>query len=292
MGIRGRFIVIVGALTSIAVVAIGAASYKFSVKIAMSDAREKGNIIFNYINAQRDFFRHEQRALILELVEKDRFYPELMSGFVVTRATWDRFKTSMPGYMFKQATIDPLWPDNKADQDELAIIDYFAKNSEAKRKEGRIHKAGEEYYFIAEPSKVDAKSCLVCHGDPKDAPKDQIEIYGTTNGYHWKLGDTVACFIVYIPIKQAMGTAVQSAGILVSIGAGAVLLALLGIGGFLSRSVVSPILALSQRAEEISLGKNLDEKIDLGTRDEIGMLAQSVNRLRISVQKMLERVSR
>ena len=77
---------------------------------------------------------------------------------------------------------------------------------------------------------------------------------------------------------------------LVGIGAGTLLLTLLGIGAFLGRSVVTPIVNLSQRTEDISLGKNLEESIEHGSNDEIGNLAQAVNRLRISVQKMLQRM--
>ena len=101
MGIKGRLIGIVVFLSVVAVAALGFVSYRYSTSHAIAEAKDKGDIIFNYIMAQRDFFRHEQRSIAMEIVEKDRFYPSLMSGFVVTRLTWDRFKKSLPGYIFK-----------------------------------------------------------------------------------------------------------------------------------------------------------------------------------------------
>jgi len=59
--------------------------------------------------------------------------------------------------------------------------------------------------------------------------------------------------------------------------------------GFFSMYIINPITMLEQRATEISLGKNLTETIKTSSNDEIGSLARSVDRLRISVEKMLQR---
>jgi HAMP domain-containing protein len=292
MGIRGRLITIVLFMSFIAVAAIGAASYLFSTSHAIAEAKDKGDIIFNYIMAQRDFFRQEQRALAMEIVEKDRFYPVLMSGFTVTRSTWDRFKKTLPGYMFKQATIDPLFPANKADADELNIISEFQADDAKKRLEGVITKKGEDYFYIATPIKVIKKGCLRCHGDPADAPKDQIELYGTETGYNWKMGDTVASFIVYVSIDKAMEEARKTTVVLILIGGGTILLLIVSIWLFINGSVVKPILDLSTRAEEVSLGRNLQETIGHKSDDEIGHLASAINRLRISLVKVLKRIEK
>lgn len=292
MGIKGRFMALVGVLVLVSVIIIGGASYKFSTSSAMDEAKTKGEIIFNYIDAQRMYFREDQRALVMELVEKDRFYPDLMSGFVVTRATWAKFKQSMPGYLFKQATIDPLHPDNKADENELKIIKHFQDNPGTKRSEGTLEKDGEEYFYLARPISITKKGCLRCHGDPLDAPKDQVDIYGTEHGYNWKMGETPAAFVVYIPVSQAMEAAKKSAAILILIGAGTLLVVLIGISAYITKAVVNPVVMLSNRTEEISLGKNLTDPIAHDSNDEIGMLASSINRLRISLVKILQRVAK
>ena len=58
---------------------------------------------------------------------------------------------------------------------------------------------------------------------------------------------------------------------------------------FFSMYIIKPITMLEERATEISLGKNLSEPIVTPSNDEIGSLARSVDRLRISVEKMLQR---
>lgn len=289
MGIRSRFIIIMAIIFGVATVGIGAASYLFSKRNAMLEAKSKGELIFNYILANRDFYKEKQRPLIMEVFEKDRFYPELMSGFVLTRGTFDIFKKNLTGYDFKQATLDPLYPPNKADAWETGLIAMFAKQPGLKTHEGTMERDGKTFFYLARPIKVEGKDCLHCHGDVNDAPKDQVEIYGSANGYNWKDGDTVAAYVVYVSVEEALANARKGAITLYLIGAGCLLVALIGIWLFMDRFVVNPIVRLSIKAEEISLGKNLEEGVGIKQNDEIGALASAIERLRMSMVRILKR---
>jgi HAMP domain-containing protein len=225
----------------------------------------------------------------MEVFEKDRFYPELMSGFVLTRGTFDIFKKNLTGYNFKQATLDPLYPPNKADEWETGLIAMFAEQPELKAHEGTMERDGETFFYLAKPIKVGDKDCLRCHGDANDAPKDQVEIYGSSNGYNWKDGDTVAAYVVYVSVEEALANARKGAITLYLIGASCLLVALIGIWLFMDRFVVNPIVRLSIKAEEISLGKNLEESVGIKQNDEIGALANAIERLRMSMVRILKR---
>jgi HAMP domain-containing protein len=286
MGIRPRIIVIMGIFSLIATLIIGTASYKLTERNAIIEAKNKGQLLFHYILAYSQYFKSEQRALIMELVEEDRFYPELMSGFVVTRGIWDVFQKENKGYEFKQATLNPLYQPNKADSDEVRMIDTFRESPDLKMMEGVIDKNGEKFFFLAYPIKIDAKECLQCHGDPTNAPRDQIEIYGTENGYHWQYGDTVSAYIIYVSIQGALASAKRMAGMLFLVGIGCFFLALLAMALFLDRSVIQPIEYLSDRIEEISQGKNLQESFKHEVDDEIGILARAIEHLRLSMIRL------
>ncbi len=292
MKLRSHFLLVIGTLAILAIGLMGGASYQFNKHDALREAKEKGQIILNFLLSTRAYFKDEQRPLIMELIEKDRFYPELMSGFVITRGTWEKFHKLMPDYRFKQATIDPLWPSNKADTDELEIIRFFQENPDDKNKEGLLNKNGEQFYYFAEPKNVSDQGCLRCHGDPLDAPKDQIMIYGSENGYNWKLGEIVSIFIVYVPIENALAAATKKTQMIVGFGAGCVVFILLLIWIFMNSRVVVPIMQLSKRAEEISLGENLAESLQVKNKNEIGILTESIDRLRISMLTLLERCRR
>ncbi|MBC8316997.1 MAG: DUF3365 domain-containing protein [Desulfobulbaceae bacterium] len=282
MGIRFKLIFIMGLFSLVATIFIGVASYKLSERNALFEARNKGQLLFDYIISYRQYFKDHQRALILELVEENRFYPELMSGFVATRGIWDIFETKNSDYHFKQATIDPLYEKNRADVSELSIINAFQQRSDLKEMEGVIEKGNEKFFYMAYPIKVESKKCLRCHGDPMDAPKDQIEIYGTESGYNWKLGETVSAYIVYVSIQKAMQEAKRSAGILFLVGVGSFFMVLLAVALFMDRSIIKPVEYLSDRTEEIIHGKFLDESIQHQTNDEIGVLARVIEHLRLN----------
>jgi len=288
MSIRVRFIVIIGVLSLVASIVLAYASYQFSLNNAMADAKRQGAIVFNMIHSSRMYFKKTQRPLVAELVEEDRFYPEIMSGFVMTRGVWEIFEKRFPGYKFKQATLDPLYPPNKADGDETKLIAEFDADRKVKNREGQMVKNGEQFYYFAKPILVEDK-CLRCHGTPDEAPKDQIEIYGTETGYDWRKGQVVSTAIVYVPMDAAVAAAKKSATKLFAMGAAGIVLLMAVIWFFLSSGIVTPLARLEQKTRQISLGKELDEDIGVHSKDEIGDLAKAIDRLRISTAKLLKR---
>lgn len=288
MSIRTRFILIIGLLSLLATGCYAYLSYSFTYSMALEEAKQKGNIVFSFLSSSRSFYRQKQRPIIMDIVHKDRFYPTIMSGFAMTRGLWDNFQQKFPDYLFKQATIDPLYPPNKADAQELKLINEFDHNKKLTQKEGIIEKSDGKFFFFAQPISVE-KSCLRCHGDPKVAPKDIVELYGTEHGYGWQAGKTVSSYIIYVPIQKAIDSAKKSAMTLFAFGLVGIVIISLVIWFFVEKRIVSPIKMLEQRASEISVGKNLKEKIILMSKDEIGTLGLAIERMRVSVVKLMDR---
>ncbi len=280
---------LIAVLSLIASISLAVLSYQFSVSTALEEAKIKGALVFNYMKSSRDYFRKYQLPVVYEVAGRDEFIPELMSSFAVARGVFEVFAESTPDYFFKQATKNPLVPSNKADTQELGIIADFHKNQKQTHTEGQIQKNGQAYYYFAQPIRVTKETCLECHGDPANAPEEQLDIYGEETGYNWELGDTVSALIVYVPIQKAMDKAKKLAGTIFLFGTGGIIVLMFIIWVFFSRYVVKPVVMLEQRATEISLGKNMNESIVTPAQDEIGSLGRAVDRLRISVNKMLER---
>ncbi|MGE5256817.1 MAG: cache domain-containing protein [Hyphomicrobiales bacterium] len=61
------------------------------------------------------------------------------------------------------------------------------------------------------------------------------------------------------------------------------------IAWFSARSLVTPIMKLTDAAERMSLG-DLNVKIDVSSRDEIGLLAQAIARMQTSLRMAMERL--
>jgi methyl-accepting chemotaxis protein len=116
-------------------------------------------------------------------------------------------------------------------------------------------------------------------------------IYGAENGYNWKKGDIVSAMFIYVPVSEALAAAKTSAIKLVAMGTGCILFSLLLIAVYLGIKIVTPIEMLSKRTEEISLGKNLDTPITVKPNREIGELGRSIDRLRLSIARLIKKRS-
>jgi methyl-accepting chemotaxis protein len=58
-----------------------------------------------------------------------------------------------------------------------------------------------------------------------------------------------------------------------------------------SRTIVKPVIYLTDVADRISLG-DLDTKIEIHSNDEVGMLAESFDRMQESLKAAIERLRR
>ncbi|HBI14586.1 MAG TPA: hypothetical protein DDY20_03580 [Desulfobulbaceae bacterium] len=289
MSLRIRFMMIISVLSLIATVSLAVVSYQFNRNNALREAKIKGNLVANSMVSSRDYLGTTQLPKMDEAAGRDIFIAELMCPYVVNKGVVDIFKGKIPDYIFKQAAKNPLVPSNKADQQELELIKLFQENTNMTDKEGRIEKNGQAYYYFAKPIRVTEAACLECHGGSGKVPEERQMTSGPENGYHWQKGDTVSAMIVYVPLKKALEEAKERAASLFLIGLAGIALHMFLTWIFFNRYVAKPISMLELRATEISLGKNLGESIVTPTRGEIGSLGRAIDRLRISIEKMLQR---
>lgn len=291
LGIRGKFITMMAALGVVALIGMGYGAYTFSMQNSMKEADTKAKMMEAYVKAGRAYFMKEQRPLVNALVESDRFYPELQSGFGITRRILDLVQAeSLQGFQFKQASLVPHHPPNKADLFEQKIIKQF-QVEKIQELTGTMMKNGEMFYYRSKPIKMAGESCLRCHKDPANAPKDLVEVYGTAGfDNNFKSGDIFAAYLIYVPLNPAIAAAKTQAIVLFAGGASIMIIGLLIIYFFLDIRIVKPLMELSGRTQEVSVGRNLDKSLlSPQMRDEVETLARSIDRLRISLVKMLKR---
>ncbi|MBU0680056.1 MAG: DUF3365 domain-containing protein [Proteobacteria bacterium] len=290
MSIRVQFLFWVLVVCLVAIGGVGYTSLQFSKQAVFKEAVDKAALLGSYTEASLHYSRTQAVPMVKHLVGEERFYPEIMSGFVMARNVADRFTHTQPGYAIKNAAIDPLWPESKADQQELQVIADLKRDKSLKNTTGFMVKNGKEFFYEARPMVITEK-CLGCHGDPKDASRDQIMIYGAENGYNWKVGDVTSAMFVYVPVSEALAIAKASAVKLVVMGTAYSLCALLLMAVFLGVKIVTPLKTLCKRTEEISLGKNLDTPITVKSNREIGELARSIDRLRLNIARLIKKKS-
>ena len=125
------------------------------------------------------------------------------------------------------------------------------------------------------------EACLECHGDPADAPKALLALYGDQNGFGWEVGQLMAVQVVYVPAGEVLNDAQQSlllvGGLFVLISAA--ILALINF--WFKPMVIRPVEKIAGVAELITEGsldapacatQDLSNVAQRG--DELGQLAR------------------
>lgn len=168
------------------------------------------NVLFS--DAMHKFISKSQKPAIYKLIKennmsKDFFDPAMMSSTFIISQVHNIFKDEHPkGELsahehveFKFASDNPTNPLNKADAFESEVLKKF-NTSNIKSYTQNIKRNGKDTVFFAVPTTNNTQSCLKCHGDPKDAPKEMITMYGDKNGFNENLGEIRAINSVYSTI--------------------------------------------------------------------------------------------
>ena len=118
-----------------------------------------------------------------------------------------------------------------------------------------------------------------------------IDLYGSANGFGWKLGDVIGAQIVSVPMSVALDRADAAFKVYLG-GLAAVFVVIFVLLNLLLHFViVKPVRRMSAIASEISLGNMDAPEFAVRGRDEIASLAESFNRMRRSLanaMKLLE----
>jgi len=154
-----------------------------------------------------------QKPIIYSLIEdgsldKEYFNPEIMSSTYIVSQIQNNFNSHKGGYHtdsnleYKFASKNPTNNVNQADEYELEVLKKFEDNNLTYYDEV-IERNGEQIMFYALAVQRNNETCLKCHGDPNDAPKSMVNMYGD-NGFHEKLGDLHAINVVYAPMNDVI----------------------------------------------------------------------------------------
>lgn len=189
-------------------------------------------------------------------------------------------------FFYKEATLNPTNVRDRADQFETEIVQSF-KNSSIKQQQGFRSIPGGEIFYIARPLKIEKESCLRCHSVPSAAPASLVASYGSDNGFGWKLNEIVGAQIISVPSSQVLAAAQKLRYLVLGKVLIFLLLASILLNLFLKLTVTDPLKKMSHASKELSTG-NMEIEFEQKTNDEIGILAASLNRLKVSLKMAME----
>ncbi len=145
-----------------------------------------------------------------ELLDKE-FHPQSVPAFAATEI-FTYLRDKFPEYFYKEATLNPTNPRDRATDWETDVVNQFRGNLKLTEFQKERESATGPTLVLARPIKVGNVSCLTCHTTPEQAPPEMIKLYGTANGFGWKLDDIIGAQIVTVPMSVPVAMANKAWG--------------------------------------------------------------------------------
>jgi len=132
------------------------------------------------------------------VVPPAEFHPQSIPFYAATEA-FNYFRHKYSEFGYKEAALNPTNLRDRAVDWEADVIAEFQKNESETELIGHRSTPVGPSLFISAPIKVDDQSCLDCHSTVERAPAGMVKLYGSSNGFGWKMGDIVGAQIVSVP---------------------------------------------------------------------------------------------
>lgn len=239
---------------------------------------EKTDILFSHIQATVQYIRKKVRPKLFHILPENSFIPEAMSVSFMNKEIMAEFKKHFPDFIYRRVAYNPMNPANTPNEMEKGYIELFRRGERDSIREV-VKKDGHSLFIHARPIVIE-KECLSCHGKPEEAPVNLVSLYGTSGGYNRKEGEIIGVESIAIPVDQ---TFLQIKGLVFSIfltGIVGVVLLFFSVNYYISVVAVRPIKSVSRFFKSVVSGeKDLDTRVEVKSKDEIGDLATSFNQM-------------
>jgi len=258
-------------------------------KNARDEVVQNARIMMESALASRAYTANQIKPL-LETQMKYQFLPQTVPAYGATEQFND-LRKKFPDYNYKEATLNPTNPRDRATDWEADVVNQFRQASDRSEIVGERDSQSGPTLYMARPIQIKNDACLSCHSTVDAAPKTMIEMYGPANGFGWKLNEIIGAQIVSVPLAVPVKRADDTFRVfMISLTAVFAFIAI-ALNLMLMFIVIRPVSRLSEIADQVSLGKIDAPEFKSKGKDEIAVLAGSFNRMRTSLvqaMKMLE----
>ena len=266
-------------------------AYGFLRTNAKNEVLAQANLMMETTLSTRTYTAKQIEPLLAKDQVRDSvFLPQTVPAYAATEI-FNYLRKRYPDYAYKEATLNPTNPRDRATDWETDVVDEFRNNPSLKTFRGERDTPNGRSLYLARPIQITDPTCLQCHSTPAVAPAAMIRQYGSDNGFGWKPNEIVGAQIVSIPESLPLKIADNALRTFVIYMVGLAVITILILDAVLIATVIRPVAKLSRMADDISQGKLDTEDLPITGRDEISVLASSFNRMQRSLaraMKMLE----
>ncbi|MFG6464583.1 DUF3365 domain-containing protein [Roseateles sp. DXS20W] len=240
---------------------------------------EKALAVRNYTNTQI------KPLLVAQMTEK--FLPQTVPSYSATEVL-GTLLAKHPEFAYKEATLNPTNPRDRATSWEADIVGQFRSAAELKEAVGTRDTPAGPSLYIARPLRITDPACLACHSSVEAAPASMVAQYGPANGFGWKLNEVIGAQIVSVPLGVPLERADNVFKIFITSVVGVFVVVGVVLNLMIWLLVVRPVTRLSALADRVSQGDLDAPEFKASGRDEIATLSDSFSRMRASVVQAMK----
>jgi protein-histidine pros-kinase len=263
----------------------GQLSYSLLQANAREEINQNARIIMETMLATRSYTTKQVRPL-LETQMKYAFLPQSVPAFAATE-TFLALRTRYPEYAYKEATLNPTNPRDRATDWEADVVGQFKQDAGMTELVGERDTPGGTSHYLARPIRIKDPACLVCHSTVDVAPATMIERYGNANGFGWQLNDVIGAQVVSVPTAVPTARANQAFKVFMLSLTGVFAFIFVALNLMLTFIVIRPVTRLAAIADQVSLGHVDVPPLPAAGNDEIGALSAAFGRMQKSLQKAM-----
>lgn len=284
-----KFNLVLFLVFAVGFLAVGYVTNRLLQRNAKQEIVENARIMMEAALAVRSYTSTEIKPL-LDTQMKYTFLPQSVPAYSANQY-FSKLRKKFPDYAYKEATLNPTNPIDRASDWEADIVNSFRQSPDRTELVGERETPNGRMFYMARPMKLTDARCLLCHDTADGAPRTMVEKYGADNGFGWKLNDIQTAQIVSAPMQLPLQRARSVFGVFMISLAAIFALLFAALNAMLIYLVTRPVNQLSKLANELSLGDLNAPEFHAPGKGEISELAASFNRMRKSLVeaiKMLE----
>jgi HAMP domain-containing protein len=267
----------------------GYISYRALQQNAREEILQNARLMMESALSARTYTTTQVKPL-LDNQMKYVFLPQSVPAYAATEQ-FTELRKKHPDYTYKEATLNPSNPRNRAADWEADVVNIFRNTSTQSEVIGERDTPAGRSLYLARPIQIKSKACLDCHSTVDVAPKTMLDLYGSANGFGWKMEEVIGAQIVSVPMAVPIARADKTFTAFMGSLALVFVAIFVLLNVMLYTMVIRRVTTLAGIADQVSLGNMEAGEFKSTSRDEIGTLTEAMGRMKASLvqaMKMLE----
>ena len=288
MSLRLKFNLVLVLVFAVGFAATGAVSYELLQRNARDEVLRDAGLMMETALSVRKYTVSQIKPELIKVID-ETFLPQTVPAYAATEV-FNELRKSYPDYSYKEATLNPTNPRDRATDWESDIVNRFRQVATEKEIVAERDSPTGRQLYIARPIRITNPECLACHTTAEASPPSMIKIYGPANGFGWKLNEVVGAQVVTVPMEVPHRNADRAFFTFMSSLAAIFAVIFVALNVMLSTLILRPIRRLSEVADVVSTGDFSEPEFPEQGRDEVAVLASSFNRMRRSLEKAMQMI--